>query len=211
MMKITTPLFAIMISIALAVPAAAGENLGLGVHVGAHHNVGALTDQSPAAMTDPQNSLLLGFSLKVNMSFFFLRTGFDTTFTMNDGEVLEGSDQIESYSIQYVVVPGFAGFRFPIRDRGEMYMGAGMAYFIADGEVTVAGASEDVSAINRGYGLLAGVEYRLLPDVHFYMEWQYYDAHSEALAKTQTSYTWDNYYLDYSGHRILLGVMYYML
>ncbi len=190
--------------------ASAEEHIGLGVHIGAHHDVGNFSDQNPSAMTDPQNSLLLGFSFKANIGFVFLRTGFDYSYVLNRGKVLENSDTVASYSIKYVCVPGFLGFRFPVRERGEFYMGAGMAYFITSGDVKLAsGASEDISAISYGYGIITGIEFKLLPEVRLYMEWEYFDARSDA--QVQTTGSWKNYYVDYTGHRVLLGVMYYLL
>ncbi|HON78869.1 MAG TPA: outer membrane beta-barrel protein [Spirochaetota bacterium] len=201
-----------MIFLCLPVSLRADDIFGLGIHLGAQHNVGYVGDQDSSMLTDPQNSMLLGLAVKVNASFFFIRTGFDTTFLLNQGKVVENSSQIEKYKINYVAVPFFLGLRFPIRDRGEFYMGGGMAYFLGSGEVTLTtGATEDISSVNYGYGFITGIQFSVLPDVRFYMEWEYFDARSGAVLKTQGAYAWDNFYIDYTGHRILLGVMYYLL
>jgi opacity protein-like surface antigen len=201
-----------MVFLCLPITLRANDVLGLGIHLGAHHNVGYVNEQDTSVLTDPQNSMLLGLALKVNAAFFFIRTGFDTTFLLNQGEVLENSGQVEKYKLNYVAIPLFLGLRFPVKDRGEFYMGGGMAYFLGSGEVTLtSGATEDISAVNYGYGFITGVQFIVLPDVRFYMEWEYFEARSEAVLKTQTANAWDNFYIDYTGHRIILGVMYYLL
>jgi len=190
----------------------AQDFLGLGAHLGAHHDVGNMTNQNRSISQDPQNSLLVGFSFKANMYFLFFRTGCDASLTMNRGNVLDGSDEIEYSSFSYLTLPAFAGLRFPLKEAGEFYMGAGIVYFIGQGEIMLDGASsaEDVEAIALGYGLVTGIEFKLLQLLRLYMEWEYFDARSEPVMKTEGN-TYDDFHMDFSGHRILIGVMYYII
>ena len=210
-MKIKIALSVFFLLILTVSPSFAQDMLGLGVHLGVHHDVGNPSGQDPDLIYEPQNSLLLGFSFKINMHFLFLRTGFDTAFLVNKAKVHETSGSIESSSYKYIVVPAFIGIRYPLRNIGEFYMGAGVAYFLGTGNVTpLAGSREDVDATASGYGFITGIEFKFFPSIHLYMEWEYFDSRSEAELNTAGE-SWDNYHVDFSGHRILLGAMYYII
>jgi opacity protein-like surface antigen len=198
----------------LASPAAAAQYFGVGFHAGGQYDVGMLASYNPSFQTDPQNSLLLGFALKANYSFLFLRAGIDTSFVINEGKVLENSDPndpIEEYSISYTGIPLFVGLNFPVQDVGEFYLGGGGAYFLGRGTVKYPG-KEDFEASALGYGFIAGIQLVLSPSFRLYIEWEYLDAKSEPVLNTVTApQTWKNYYVDFTGHRFLLGLMYYVL
>ncbi len=190
----------------------ADDILGIGVHLGGQHDVGKLSDQESGMQTDPQNNLLAGISLKANMSFVFLRTGIDTTFLLNKGKVYEDSSQIKTSKLEYTAIPGFLGLRFPVKDMGEFYMGGGAAYFLGSGQIVMAdGTKEEINTTALGYGFITGIEFTLVSSMKIYMEWEYIDARSGAVMKTQTTYGWKNLHIDYTGHRILFGVMYYLI
>ncbi|TAL39265.1 MAG: hypothetical protein EPN93_02090 [Spirochaetes bacterium] len=205
---------ALIFASAFASAARAEQNFGVGIHVGAHHNVGNLDSYDPAMQIKPQTSLLLGCSFKANLGFFFMRAGVDTTFVFSKGEVLEPSsnDTVTSYEIRYSQVPVFAGLSFPVQDVGEFYMGGGGAYLLATGTVKHP-AKEEISASAIGYGFLAGMQLTLTPNVRLYMEWEYIDARSAPVLATQPAPAdqWKNLYIDFTGHRILLGAMYYLI
>ncbi len=44
---------------------------GVGIHVGAQHDVGDLTTFYPAAQTEPQNSAIFGVAIRLSVPFFF--------------------------------------------------------------------------------------------------------------------------------------------
>lgn len=189
------------------------QHIGLGLHLGAHHNVGRLSDYNGGFDLDPQNNYLIGFAFKANYRFLFLRTGVDTSFILNKGRVLENSDPndpVQRYRITYTEIPCFIGLNFPVQDIGEFYMGGGIAYFIGNGTVTTS-TSTDIDATALGFGFITGIQIYITSTVRLYMEWQYLDARSEPVANTVTApQTWDNYYIDFSGHRLLAGIMYYV-
>ncbi len=210
-MKLGTIAFALLFVFSLPVTLLAHDIVGLGAHVGVHHDVGNLSNQNRSISLDPQNSLLVGFSFKLNAYFFFLRTGCDAAFVINRGNVLDGSDKIEHSSFSYLALPLFAGFRFPLKEAGEFYMGAGPAYFIGQGTIELdGGPSEDVETLSLGYGFVTGIEFKLLKLIRLYIEWEYFDARSEPVMNTEGG-SYDNFHLDFSGHRILLGVIYYII
>jgi opacity protein-like surface antigen len=189
----------------------AREYVGVGIHVGAHHDVGNISSD-PSVKVDPQNNSLIGFSLKINMGALFLRSGVDTTFLINQGDILENTAEIDYYQIHYTAIPAFMGFAFPIQDIGEFYMGGGMAYFIGSGKIksSVSG-KEDIQTSAYGFGVIAGIQLNIVSSIKLYMEWEYLDGRSEPITKTQSTYDWDNFYVDFTGHRILLGIMYYLI
>jgi opacity protein-like surface antigen len=207
-------LVTLVFAAAFASSARADQNFGVGIHVGAHHNVGNMDSYDPSMQIKPQTSFLLGCAFKANLGFFFMRAGVDTSFVFSKGEVLEPSstDTVTSYEIQYSQVPFFAGLRFPVQDVGEFYLGGGGAYLLATGTVKHP-AKEEISATAIGYGFLAGMQLTLTPNVRLYMEWEYIDARSAPVLATQVAPAdnWKNLYIDFTGHRILLGAMYYLL
>ncbi len=203
----------ILISCA-ASAARAEEYFGVGFHVGGQQDVGNLSSYNPGFQTEPQVSYILGFAFKANYKYLFLRTGIDTAFAINDGEVLENSDAandpVTKYRINYTGVPLFFGLNFPVQDTGHFYLGGGAAYFLGTGSVTHGGTKEDIEAAAYGFGFIAGIQLNLTAAVRLYMEWEYLDARSGAVLNTNSNETWKNMYIDFTGHRILLGLMYYV-
>lgn len=195
--------------------AAAQQYFGVGFHVGAHNDVGNMTSYNSSFEVEPQTSYILGVSFKANLGFLFLRTGVDIAFPLIEGDVLENgdpADPIEKYSISYTALPLFLGVNFPVFDIGEFYLGGGAAYFLATGTVTHGGAEDNISASALGFGFIVGMRLHLSAKFGLYMEWEYFDARSGASMNTVTApQAWDNLYIDFSGHRILLGVMYYAM
>jgi opacity protein-like surface antigen len=191
----------------------AEDYIGLGAHLGFHHDVGNLESQNSDIQIDPQNNYFLGFSFKTNFSFLFARFGADTTFLINRGEVLENSSEITYAKIHYISMPLFIGYNYKILDLGNFYMGPGLSYFVARGHITSSNAtlSKDISATGWGYGFIAGIEYRLSTKTDFYFEWEYLDGKSEPVLQSSSTYNWKDFYVDFTGHRLILGVRYYLL
>jgi opacity protein-like surface antigen len=193
----------------------AQQYLGVGFHIGAHHDVGNMSSYNSGFEVEPQTSYILGVAFKGNYDFLFLRAGVDIAFPLIEGDVIENydaTDPVEKYSISYTGLPLFVGVNFPVFDIGEFYLGGGIAYFLATGTVTHGGTEDDISASALGFGFIAGMQLRLTASTRLYMEWEYIDARSGASMNTVTGpQTWDNLYIDFTGHRILLGIMYYAI
>jgi opacity protein-like surface antigen len=193
----------------------AEEYLGIGAHLGFHHDVGNLESQNADIQIDPQNNYFIGFSFKTNFSFLFTRFGADTTFLINRGEVLRnsGSSEIIYTNIHYIAIPFFFGFNFKILDIGNFYMGPGLSYFSARGRITSSTTtlSEDISTTGWGYGFIAGIEYKLFMKLNFYFEWEYLDGKSKPVLRSGSTYAWDDFYVDFTGHRFILGIRYYLI
>lgn len=178
-----------------------------------HNNTGNPDTYDPSIQIDPQNSILLGFSFKTNYTFLFTRFGADITFLINKGRVRENSSEIASTDIQYLSLPLFIGCNFRILDTGNLYMGPGVSYFSARGRInsTVPTLSEDISATGWGFGFITGIEYSLLLKINIYFEWEYLNGRSGSSIQSQSAHEWDDMYIDFTGHRLMLGVRYYLI
>ncbi len=190
-------------------------DIGFGLHIGAQHDVGNFGSNDPSIQIDPQNNYFLGFSSKSNFfSFLFIKLGVDSTLLINKGEVLENSSaEIESLKIHYVSIPLFLGFNYKIMDVGNFYMGPGLAYLLGRGRITCTAPalSDDIDTNTWGYGFIAGIELELTSSIRFYFELEYLDGRSTAVQQTQSSNEWKNFYINYSGPRLILGIMYYVI
>lgn len=211
----------IFFSITMASVVFANDMVGIGIHVGFQQNVGSLRGYSydPTIEYDPQNNIFLGASFKFNIRFFMLRTGVDSSFLMNKGSRPDDSTNISTYNVQYTAIPVFIGMIFPILSRGEFYMGGGGAYITGTGTIKSAGSTEeeDLSVTAEAYGVMAGIQLETVSSIRIYLEWQYLNGRSKPLRKTRAAPydinnpDWKDYYVDYTGHRILVGVMYYII
>lgn len=206
-------LYIIIILFSLPTIGKAKEIFGIGFYLGGQHDVGTLSSYNSDIQLDPQNNYIVGFSCKVNIICIFLRTGMDTSFLISDGGVKETSDDIESTDIQFTTIPFFAGLNFRIHDKGEFYMGAGCAYMLGRGKIETQASSsnEDIDTFIWATGFIAGVGLNISSSASFYIEWEYLNGKSDSIIQTQSTNDWNNYYIDFTGHRILLGFMYYLI
>jgi len=199
-----------------APPSMCAELFGVGVHIGAQHDVGNPTSYDPSIQVDPQNSLLMGLSSKLNLSPLFFRFGIDNTILINKGKVLDDNDleEIEYYKINYTASSLFFGLLFPVRRIGKFYMGGGSTYFIGRGKIKIitdTSSTEKIDTSAIGFGFITGIELNLASSIWFYCEWEYMDGKSKAILNADGTDNWKNFYLDFTGNRILLGIIYYLL
>ena len=92
-------------------------------------------------------------------------------------------------------------------------MGPGLSFFMARGSInsSIPGLSEDIDASGWGYGFLAGIEYKLFLKVQLYVEWEYFDGRSKPVLQGQSYNNWDDLYIDFTGHRLIFGIRYYLI
>ncbi len=215
--------FILLAMLLFASPLMAERNIGVGLHLGGQHNTGNIDSFYQYAQADPQNSMFVGISFKFSAPFAFLRTGVDNSFAINKGNVLEDqsisashtSEGLDTYQLSYTAIPVFAGLQFPLQDKGVFYLGGGIAYFLGTGEVKSAasGTAEDISATALAFGFISGMQLHLTRKISLYMEWEYLEGRSKPVAQTDTAPANDmeNFYVDYTGHRLQLGLMYFVL
>jgi opacity protein-like surface antigen len=192
----------------------AENNVGFGLHFGAHHNVGNYGSNDSTILVDPQNNYFIGISGKTNFLCLFARFGADITYLINKGRVLENtSDNIQSYNLQYISVPLFLGFNYQILDIGHFYMGPGGAYLIGQGKINYIdpSLSKEINTSAWGVGFITGIEFDLSKSIRFYFEWEYLDGRALSVQQSQTVHNWKDLYIDYSGHRVVIGLIYYVI
>lgn len=210
MKKIIIP---ILLSAMLLSPAILHANyIGVGLHVGTQYNVGNLNEYSNSIQYDPQINAIVGFSAKFDLKFFFIRPGVDLSFKMIDGKVLNSSSVIEKTKITYYAAPCFIGLNLPVKEIGTFYLGGGAAYMIAAGSIKLASVATatEISNTGWGYGFISGINMSINNKLGLYMEWQYLEYMTDPIVQTG-SHTWKDLAIDYSGHRISVGVIYYLL
>ncbi|HOR94999.1 MAG TPA: hypothetical protein PLZ38_13585, partial [Spirochaetota bacterium] len=90
-----------------------------------------------------------------------------------------------------------------------------ISYFYGTGNVRLSdGSSKDIDATCLGTGFLAGIQLHITSSTSLYMEWMYVDAQSDPVITTTGTLNPNGYedlFINYGGHRIMLGVMYYVL
>jgi opacity protein-like surface antigen len=194
--------------------ARAEQYLGVGFQLGMQHDVGNISSYNSKLETDPQNNFLIGLAIKADYKLLFLRTGVGTTILMNKGEVTgkndpTDTDTISQYRISYMDVPAYIGMNFPVQTVGEFYMGCGMNFFLATGSITHT-SKQDISAYAFGYGFILGMQININSIFRLYMEWTYTEGRTGPIMSTTTN-AWKNFTIDFSGNRIVLGIMYYII
>ena len=204
-----------------ASPLMAERIIGVGLHLGGQHNTGNIDSFYQYAQADPQNSMFVGVAFKFSAPFAFLRTGVDNSFAINKGNVLEDqsisgahtNEGLDTYQLSYTAIPAFVGLQFPLQDKGVFYLGGGIAYFLGTGKVKseASGTSEDISATALAFGFISGMQLHLTRKISLYMEWEYLEGRSKPVAQTDSLSTYENFYVDYTGHRLQLGLMYFVL
>ena len=195
-----------------ALPARA-DYLGVGLHAGIQHDTGNLSSYSSDIKVFPQNSLLFGAAFRVNMSCLFIRSGVDYSMMINKGEVIDSSANFETYKISYVSVPSFIGLSFPVQNTGSLYIGGGIAYFLGSGRIysTLTNQTEKIEVSGLAYGVTTGIQVNATDSVRIYLEWQYLAGKSDPKLRTSSTYDWKELYVDFTGHRLLIGAMYYLI
>lgn len=192
----------------------ADNTVGVGLHIGAQHNVGNYKSNDSSILLDPQNNYFMGISCKTNFVCLFARTGVDITYLMDKGKVLENSsNDVQRYTIHYTAVPLFFGLNYQILDIGNFYMGPGCAYILGRGKVHYSdpSLSEEINTSAWGIGFTAGIELDLSRYIRFYFEWEYLDGRAHSVQQTSTTPEWKDLTVDYTGHRLLIGVMYFII
>jgi opacity protein-like surface antigen len=185
----------------------AEDILGFGLHLGAQSNVGNINTYSPGFDLDPRENFFLGFSIKMNLAFLFIRSGVDT-FTKSASSI---DNRYTAYKANFLGIPAFFGLSYRIQNTGEFYMGGGLAHFYVWG--TVKDASKDVN-IDTGattYGVLMGMQLNVSTSARLYLEWIYLDGSTEPVLGSKTSGNYKELYIKLTGNRIQFGVMYYLL
>ncbi|MCP4131230.1 MAG: outer membrane beta-barrel protein [bacterium] len=189
----------------------AADFIGVGAQVGFQYDVGNL-ESRPGIETEAQSNILLGAFVKIDRGPLFMRTGADHTFSLGAGKVLNSSaGKLSKTNIQYTSIPLYLGVNFPVRDKGKFYIGMGGTYLLGRGNVTTSAGVTTISDWAYGPGFLAGIQLRVGDSIRFFMEWEYLSAKTDPVVNIDTGSTWKDFSVDFTGHRIHLGMLYYII
>jgi len=186
----------------------AEDKLSAGLTAGYQYDAGQLYDKS-GIQADVQQNISIGLILKLDMSRLFLRSGVEYSYPFSKGQIRNNSaGDVLKTEIIFYEVPVYAGINLPLRDFGVFYLGGGGSYIFGTGKLKTASGDEKINEQLFGYGLIAGIEYEIYSDASFLFEWEYMAARSSPAASTGAG-AYDDYYIDYSGHRIRFGMTYH--
>jgi len=185
----------------------ADDKFSTGVTVGYQYDVGMLSEKT-GIQGDVQQNISAGLVLKLDMSRIFFRSGVEYSYPFAKGEIKSNSaGNVLETEIRFIEVPAYAGINLPIRDFGVFYMGGGGSYIFGSGHLKTTSGNVKINEQLFGYGLLAGVESEIYNNASLLFEWEYVAARSAPVASGDGVY--DDYNIDYSGHRVRFGVIYH--
>ncbi len=202
-LKITFCLFVIL----AALPAFPAGTISGGLYLGYQYDVGNLSGKPVWA--DRQQNVSAGAMIKIDLGFLFFRSGADFSYPAESGALNNGSaGSVTGTDASFTEVPVYAGINIPVRDYGMFYMGAGGSYIFGTGNITTTSGRESINEQLFGYGFIAGIESAVTADFSLFLEWEYMTVSSSPVASTGAG-PYDDYYMDYTGSRYRLGVMYH--
>ena len=192
--------------------AQASEHIGVGWHAGYTRDMGNLSEMTGVTFR-PQNNYIAGIMFKLDFQFFFLRFGVDRSVLADRGEIKDSSmGSLESLNIQFTSVPVFTGLNFPVRDRGAFFMGIGGEYIITGGDIRTTAGRTRIDTDIFGFGFISGIQIRASDSVRALLEWEYLYAKTGPVADIDSpSLGQKSFAADYTGHRIFIGILYYMI
>lgn len=191
--------------IILSAPLYSQERVSAGVTAGYHYDAGNFSGKQNFDGTVQQN-ISAGAVFKLDFNFIFLRSGAEFSYPFIKGKY---GGNIDTTDVYFVEVPLYAGLNLPIRNFGAFYMGAGGSYIFGSGDIKTSSGKVDISEQLFGYGFIAGIESEIHNSLSFIMEWGYVSAKSSPLAVFDPTDLYDDYYIDFTGHRIRAGFLYH--
>jgi len=186
----------------------AEDKFSAGLTAGYQYDVGMLSEK-PGIIGNVQQNISGGLILKLDMSRVFIRSGVEYSYPFRRGRIVENisGNNVEGTFITFTEVPVYGGINLSIRDFGAIYLGGGGSYIFGSGHAGTTSGSKKINEQLFGYGILAGVESEIYSNASLMFEWEYMSARSAPVASASGSY--NDYSIDYSGHRVRLGMIYH--
>ncbi|HPS59374.1 MAG TPA: outer membrane beta-barrel protein [Spirochaetota bacterium] len=199
--------YIISLVVLCAMPAFSAGTISGGLYLGYQYDVGNLSEKPLDA--DLQQNVAAGALLRIDLGILFFRTGADFSYPAEKGHITNSTGgNVTGTEAWFVEVPVYAGIDIPVRDYGMFYMGAGGSYIFGMGSVAASSGSEKINEQLFGWGFIAGIESVINSDVSLFLEWEYMIVSSSPVAASGAG-AYDDYYIDYTGSRYRLGVMYH--
>lgn len=200
-------IYIISLLVLCAIPAFSAGTISGGLYLGYQYDTGNLSGKPVEA--DLQQNIAVGGLLRIDLGILFFRSGADFSYPFEKGHILNGTGgDVRSTDVWFVEVPVYAGIDIPVRDYGMFYMGAGGSYIFGMGSITTASGNKDINEQLFGWGFIAGIESVVTGDVSLFFEWEYMTVTSSPVGASGAG-AYDDYYIDYTGSRYRLGVMYH--
>lgn len=199
--------YIIFLLVLCCMPVFSAGTISGGFYLGYQYDVGNLSEKP--VDYDLQQNAAIGGLLRIDLGILFFRTGADFSYPLEKGRIrnLTAGD-VSKTEAWFVEVPVYAGIDIPVRDYGMFYMGAGGSYIFGMGSVTAASKEEKINEQLFGWGFITGIESVINSDVSLFLEWEYMTVSSSPVAASGAG-PYDDYYIDYTGSRYRLGVMYH--
>jgi len=187
-----------------------GEILGVGLQFGLHDDVGNLSSRRGISL-DTQTSCIIGITSMLDMDPFFFRTGTDFSIPVFKGKISDNTaGGLQETSIYYISFPFYLGLNLKIPKKGNIFIGGGGSCFHGFGNIGTDAGKQKFYKIAWGYGFLAGVQLNLTKSVRIHFDWEYLTAVSSPVVDSGAAAPdWNDFILDYTGHRFHIGAMYY--
>jgi len=178
-----------------------------GLYLGYQYDMGNLSEKSVDAGL--QQNVAAGALIRIDLGILFFRTGAEFSYPFEKGRIRNSPPgDITGTDSWFIEVPVYAGLGMPVRDYGMFYMGAGGSYIFGMGSVSTTSKEEKINEQLFGWGFIAGIESFINSDLSLFLEWEYMTVSSSPLASSGAG-AYDDYYMDYTGNRYRLGVMYH--
>jgi len=198
----------VLISIFAASLLYAEDKLSAGLTAGYQYDVGMISEKG-GIQGDAERNISAGLIIKLDMNRFFLRSGVEYSYPFENGKITYNSagPDVQETSLVFIEAPVYAGINLAIRDFGSFYIGGGGSYIFGSGIVKTSLKNVKVNEQIFGYGLIAGIESEVYSNASLIFEWEYMAARTSPVASASGLY--DDYSIDYSGHRVRFGMIYH--
>lgn len=198
-------LYAFLLFFIILSPLAAEERISAGITAGYHYDAGNIAKHQGVNRTVQQN-VSTGAVFKIDFNLIFLRSGLEISYPFIKGDY---GGNIDKTNVSHLEVPLYIGIIFPIRNYGSFYLGGGGSYLFGYGEIKTSSGNVKINEQLFGYGMIAGLETEIHSRVSFIMEWGYVVSKGSPVAASDVSDPYNDYYVDFSGHRIRAGFLYH--
>jgi hypothetical protein len=198
-------LYAVIIIFLFIPPLSSEERVSAGLTAGYHYDAGNFSSQSGFDGTVQQN-ISAGAVVKIDFNYIFLRSGAEISYPFVKGDF---GNNVGKTTVSFVEAPLYAGINFFIRNYGSFYMGGGGSYIFGFGDITTSSGKVNINEQLFGYGMIAGLDLEIHSSTSFLLEWGYTVSKSSPVTPSNQLDPYDDYSVDFSGHRIRAGFLYH--
>lgn len=198
-------LYAVIMLFLIITPLFSKERISAGITAGYLYDAGNFSGQAGFDGTVQQN-VSAGAAFKIDFNYIFLRSGAEIYYPYVKGDF---GNNVEKTEVSFVEAPFYAGINFFIRNYGSLYIGGGGSYIFGFGSIKTSSGKININEQLFGYGLISGLELEIHSSTSFLLEWGYTVSKSSPVAPSNQLDPFNDYSVDFSGHRIRAGFLYH--